>query len=431
MRVILIVAVFLSLLSAELCAQSKIVPLKIGESFDQKTWVIDTSMYFNSLTTNTALINGSVYHRIILYGATGIPTLFLKNHLQKSELNEAQIRQIEKQIKNVQKEYNIEILKVVFIDNIPLSEYASWRTTATIHPPVRSTENYKVNYYIFDNNTNSEWTKFANRIDKAMLISRSGLVIFNTASITSSKTQKAGSIKGKLLTLKENAKMPLINADVVLIDSKTSDSISRTKTDEYGDFELKLPEGKQSYILSASPASKDVQVVILASQKGVELGRFTKTAAGFTYKLILPDIEKLTEKENEDISMTFEKFGKSKNTSLSVSENILYQSDKYDLEKASLPTIDKVLLILKNNPAVKLEIVSHTDSRGSDPDNLKLSEKRANAVLEYLAAKGVERARLKAVGKGETQIRNRCTNDVSCSDKEHEYNRRTEFKFRK
>ena len=88
-----------------------------------------------------------------------------------------------------------------------------------------------------------------------------------------------------------------------------------------------------------------------------------------------------------------------------------------------------MIVILKASPSVKLEVVSHTDSQGDDASNLKLSENRSNAVISYLVSKGIDRSRLKAVGKGELEIRNRCANGVNCSDKEHEYNRRTEFKF--
>ena len=78
---------------------------------------------------------------------------------------------------------------------------------------------------------------------------------------------------------------------------------------------------------------------------------------------------------------------------------------------------------------VSLEVISHTDALGDDASNLKLSQSRSNTVIDYLVGKGIGRQRLKAIGKGETEIRNRCLNGIECSDKEHEYNRRTEFKF--
>jgi peptidoglycan-associated lipoprotein len=62
---------------------------------------------------------------------------------------------------------------------------------------------------------------------------------------------------------------------------------------------------------------------------------------------------------------------------------------------------------------------------------MALSEKRSAFVIDYFVSKGIDRKRLSSIGRGETEIRNRCVNGIDCSDKEHEYNRRTEFKFSK
>lgn len=114
---------------------------------------------------------------------------------------------------------------------------------------------------------------------------------------------------------------------------------------------------------------------------------------------------------------------------LTVTENIYYELAKYNIVTESEIVLDKVIVILKASPNVKLEVISHTDAQGDDASNLKLSENRSNAVIDYLVSKGIEKSRLKGIGKGELEIRNRCVNGVSCSDKEQEYNRRTEFKF--
>ena len=91
--------------------------------------------------------------------------------------------------------------------------------------------------------------------------------------------------------------------------------------------------------------------------------------------------------------------------------------------------LNKMIMVLQNYAQYNILITSHTDSQGDEATNLKLSIKRAETVLNYLISKGISKDRLKSEGKGETQIRNRCINNVNCSDKEHEYNRRTEFKF--
>lgn len=78
-----------------------------------------------------------------------------------------------------------------------------------------------------------------------------------------------------------------------------------------------------------------------------------------------------------------------------------------------------------------IELSSHTDSRGSDAYNLKLSQERASSAVAYLVQKGIDPARLVAKGYGETKPVNGCINGVPCSDEQHQANRRTEIKILK
>jgi outer membrane protein OmpA-like peptidoglycan-associated protein len=72
---------------------------------------------------------------------------------------------------------------------------------------------------------------------------------------------------------------------------------------------------------------------------------------------------------------------------------------------------------------------SHTDAQGSDKYNERLSQRRAQSAVDWLIGRGIESDRLVAVGYGESQILNHCVNGVSCTDDEHRFNRRTEFKI--
>ncbi|HWO26913.1 MAG TPA: OmpA family protein [Kofleriaceae bacterium] len=75
-----------------------------------------------------------------------------------------------------------------------------------------------------------------------------------------------------------------------------------------------------------------------------------------------------------------------------------------ELEPSSAPILDSVVSTLQGNPNIlEVEVQSHTDERGDDDANLKLSEQRAQAVMKYLVDKGVEQSRLTAHGYGETQ----------------------------
>lgn len=100
------------------------------------------------------------------------------------------------------------------------------------------------------------------------------------------------------------------------------------------------------------------------------------------------------------------------------------------LTAAAKSLIDTRLMpVLAQNPGVKLEIASHTDARGSASSNQDLSERRAKAVADYLISKGVNSSLLVANGYGETKLKNRCADGVSCTEREHAANRRTEFRL--
>jgi len=89
----------------------------------------------------------------------------------------------------------------------------------------------------------------------------------------------------------------------------------------------------------------------------------------------------------------------------------------------------RLMPVLANNPGVKLEIASHTDSRGTETSNQDLSERRAQAVARYLQTKGVNNSLLVANGFGENRLKNRCADGVSCTERDHAVNRRTEFRL--
>jgi outer membrane protein OmpA-like peptidoglycan-associated protein len=238
-------------------------------------------------------------------------------------------------------------------------------------------------------------------------------------------------ISGKLL-MGEKVKNPLTEHQVYLVKGNT-DTIKKTSTDSYGDFVFKQVDTTQnlSIRIEQNAKTKGGPKVYLAKQNGEIVSEFKKNSLGnFEYKLLAIDVEKLsTLEEDDDITMKYKKFNSTTKKDLTVTENIYYESAKYAILTESEIVLDKVLVILNANPKVILEVISHTDAQGDDASNLKLSENRSNAVIDYIVGKGISKSRLKALGKGELEIRNRCANGVSCSDKEHEYNRRTEFKF--
>lgn len=111
-----------------------------------------------------------------------------------------------------------------------------------------------------------------------------------------------------------------------------------------------------------------------------------------------------------------------------VLDNIYYDVDKYDIRQDARPTLNELVKVLQLNPDLKIELGSHTDCRAEDDYNLELSQKRAQAAVDYLVSAGVDAARLIAKGYGETNLAVNCVCE-QCTEAEHQKNRRTSFKL--
>lgn len=89
---------------------------------------------------------------------------------------------------------------------------------------------------------------------------------------------------------------------------------------------------------------------------------------------------------------------------ITIDQMVHFDFDKYNIKKDSYGILDDVASVLKSNPQIKkLQIEGHTDSIGSDAYNMKLSDRRANSVRQYLVNKGIDANRLVSVGYGESR----------------------------
>lgn len=109
---------------------------------------------------------------------------------------------------------------------------------------------------------------------------------------------------------------------------------------------------------------------------------------------------------------------------VTVLENIYYDVAKSDIRADAALELDKLVKILRDNPAIRIELSSHTDSRSGEDFNLALSQVRAQSAVDYLVSQGIAADRLVAKGYGETQLRIQNAQ----TEEEHQTNRRTEFK---
>jgi peptidoglycan-associated lipoprotein len=120
--------------------------------------------------------------------------------------------------------------------------------------------------------------------------------------------------------------------------------------------------------------------------------------------------------------MVIEKLEKNK---IFVLENIYYDLDRYEIRDDAALELDKLVTVLQDNPEIKIELSSHTDDRQTDQYNLKLSERRAQSAVDYIASQGIEKDRLTARGYGESKL----IIPNATTEEQHQVNRRTEFKI--
>jgi outer membrane protein OmpA-like peptidoglycan-associated protein len=108
---------------------------------------------------------------------------------------------------------------------------------------------------------------------------------------------------------------------------------------------------------------------------------------------------------------------------------ILYDFDKYFLRPEGKFELEKLVKYMKARPDLIVELSSHTDSRGEYDYNITLSNNRSQSCIDYIISKGIDADHIIAKGYGESKLVNPCSDNVPCSDEEHQQNRRTELKL--
>lgn len=340
------------------------------------------------------------------------------------------VKKLESEIVEILLQAKIKNIKVVCLSYDYGPNFAKWQENIRAKKPFKPNSTYKVDYYNLGNNSAGD-LRSKQLFSKITIIAPDGTLLRWSSSIGKFdyNTKNSTIIRAKLVTESNGIKAPLHNASVYLVSDTKKDTIAGTQTNSKGDFEMYVPDKDSKYSIKVKPKNS-VDNVSLMTRGGREISKFNLTPSGFEYRLLQAEVVKLSEFEpDEDITARYEAFKESDELEMTSVQTIFYEINQSSIRSESKPVIDKIIKILKENPKLKLEITSHTDSQGDDAFNLNLSEKRAAEVIKYISDGGIKAKRLKAIGKGETQIRNKCKNDVLCFDEEHEYNRRTEFKF--
>lgn len=206
-------------------------------------------------------------------------------------------------------------------------------------------------------------------------------------------------IKGKAFQCNTNT--PISDVSVIL-ENKNIAFKKITNTNEKGEFVLQLPE-KGTFALFGKKKNFFSQV------EEVNANNYSRDKNLFVKLEICSD--------KVDCGKAI------------VLEDINFDLDKDFIRNDAKPELNKLVQFLMDNPELSIELSSHTDSQGSDTYNEALSQRKANNSKTYLVNNGIASYRIIAKGYGEYKLKNtKCANGVSCTDAEHEINRRTEFK---
>ena len=196
---------------------------------------------------------------------------------------------------------------------------------------------------------------------------------------------------------------PIPDAEVLLFD-KDAIQIGQINTEPDGSFIFK----------NLAPVSKYVL-------KTVKKGYFDGSAA-------------INTKENEDVSVLLpikqlkEIIAEDKGVLKLEVETIYFDFDKFNIKPQAAQELDKLVAVMTEYPEMVIKIESHTDAIGSKAYNKYLSDKRAKSTRDYIIAHGIDPGRIQsAIGYGEEQPLNNCSDNTRCSKAKHRENRRSEF----
>lgn len=210
-------------------------------------------------------------------------------------------------------------------------------------------------------------------------------------------------ISGVVTTAKSG--LPLEGATIKAYD-EFDDYIGTVQSDAQGKYAITVPCGSKVRIeASKANHSTEQQMVPLTAKHGKETPNINFALVNYA------DLIKIEDKQEKiDINPIF------------------FDFDKADITPQGSIELDRVIYAMTKFPNLKIKIESHTDSRGKDAYNLRLSDARAKSTQQYIISKGIDSSRiLSAIGYGETRLRNKCKNGVKCTEEEHFANRRSDF----
>lgn len=221
--------------------------------------------------------------------------------------------------------------------------------------------------------------------------------------------------------IKNNSRPKLTLLKGVVFDNKTKKPLSAL---------IEIYDNDKNELVSSYESNSATGKYMVSLPAGHDYGISVKKEGYLFYSenINIPDTAAFQEIEK---NIGLDKIEKGKKVVLA---NIFYDYNKASLRSSSYNELDKVVELLNQNAKVKVELAAHTDSRGSDSYNLKLSQERAQSCVDYLTSKGIDRSRLIAKGYGESLplVKEEVINNMATEQEKeaaHQQNRRSEFKI--
>ncbi|WP_225037184.1 OmpA family protein [Winogradskyella sp. SM1960] len=195
--------------------------------------------------------------------------------------------------------------------------------------------------------------------------------------------------------LDDKTREPIVGATVALFDTKGNKVVSKiSNTEGLAEFMIECDQDTELEVAMDGFDSK--KVLIKGSNEEEN-----------NVQINLEPIEKLILAETIDLAPIYFDFDKSNITTQAAFE------------------LDKLVQIMNKYPEMKINAISHTDSRGPESYNTELSDRRAKTTVQYIISKGISEARISGEGKGETAAKVDCS--AGCTKAQHAENRRSEF----
>ncbi|WP_177733761.1 OmpA family protein [Flavobacterium inviolabile] len=197
---------------------------------------------------------------------------------------------------------------------------------------------------------------------------------------------------------------PLRNATVTLFDENFK-VVKTVTTDAAGNYNFGTVDCQRKYFVKAE----------LPGYNTRELSVIIPNTSGSTNLPVALDKTVKPVQKGDDLAKTF---------GIRI---IYFDLDKWNIRRDAAVDLAKIVEVMKENPKMRIDVRSHTDSRQTHEYNERLSDRRARSTIAWMVKQGIEASRLTGKGYGETQLLNKCADGISCSEEEHQLNRRSEF----